>query len=286
MVRDNSGQTKRRAPASAESPTGDNPDPVFVLVGGGRLAAWKRLKTCFSNEAGFLLFVTSERPEEVFSVAQKLRPAVLIIEQSFFESAPPGYLKKLGEWARSMAVLVVVDRESYPYLERLLRLGCAGFVKEPFKRATLRVAVRAVIRGEIWASRQLISRLLKDVFMETSPELTERERQILGLISQGYKNQEIATHLCVTRETVRWHLKSLYAKIGVEDRVEAVFYARAQGYGSQLNPPAPAGPKEQAQHPVAKPRLERPRSERKPVEPASAREPQFSIRSRALPAMK
>jgi DNA-binding CsgD family transcriptional regulator len=54
--------------------------------------------------------------------------------------------------------------------------------------------------------------------------LTPREGQILDLISRGRSNRDIAEELFISRETVRWHIRTLYAKIGVRDRTEAATY--------------------------------------------------------------
>jgi len=68
--------------------------------------------------------------------------------------------------------------------------------------------------------------MIRDLLSAESPrKLTRREKEILRLVGQGYKNQEIAEQLFISRETVRWHLRSLYPKIGVQDRLSAAFYA-------------------------------------------------------------
>ncbi|MBI3668804.1 MAG: helix-turn-helix transcriptional regulator [Acidobacteria bacterium] len=57
-------------------------------------------------------------------------------------------------------------------------------------------------------------------------ELTSRERDILQLIARGLTNRAIADRLCVTHETVRWHIRGLYSKLGVQDRFSAIVYGK------------------------------------------------------------
>ena len=63
------------------------------------------------------------------------------------------------------------------------------------------------------------------------PELTEREREILGLVAQGRSNAEITTQLVVSPKTVRNHVSNIFAKLGVRDRAEAIVRAREAGLG-------------------------------------------------------
>jgi DNA-binding NarL/FixJ family response regulator len=107
-----------------------------------------------------------------------------------------------------------------------LESGCSNYV--------LRKAVRSIAAGELWASRRVVSRLIQDFLLaESLKELSPREHEILTLIGQGYKNREIAERLFISTETVQWHMRGLYAKIGAKDRLSAAVFA-AEHAGSSL----------------------------------------------------
>ena len=76
--------------------------------------------------------------------------------------------------------------------------------------------------------------------------MTAREAEILTLVSQGYTNQQIAETLCICRETVRWHMRMLYAKLGVHDRQSAASHALQPG----LNVRKPSLPEKHSKLPV------------------------------------
>ncbi len=165
---------------------------------------------------------------ELVSNCQRLAPCVLMVSEKLVESVEaPGFLDAVSG-GRSIQVLVVGSRDAPAAVERLLRSGCMGFVPESCSRNLLRRAIRSVAAGEIWASRLLVSRLVRRLLSESMRRLTRREQQILELIGQGYKNREIADQLKISRETVRWHVRSLYGKIGVDNRLGAVLYAADQ----------------------------------------------------------
>ena len=67
-------------------------------------------------------------------------------------------------------------------------------------------------------------------------ELSEREKQIISLIGQGFKNKRISAQLCISETTVRHHLTSIYSKLGVSDRLELLVYAHRHGLLKTNNP--------------------------------------------------
>jgi DNA-binding NarL/FixJ family response regulator len=100
-------------------------------------------------------------------------------------------------------------------------------------------AVKAVAQRELWVDRKLACQVLQESLQQSSqPSVTPRERQILRMITEGKTNRTIADTLHVTRDTVRWHIKSLYNKIGVKDRLSAVFFAR-EFFGADVSPGRP-----------------------------------------------
>lgn len=132
------------------------------------------------------------------------------------------------------AKLIVVTRSPDPALQaEWLRSGVAGIVDEAdpsmdFDR--LCRAIRAVLAGEVWASRDLLAQIARNGVRPVGDELelllTSRERDILGLLHLGLTNAEIGDKLCIAEKTVKTHLTSIYRKLGVESRVQAVLKSR------------------------------------------------------------
>jgi DNA-binding NarL/FixJ family response regulator len=125
-------------------------------------------------------------------------------------------------------VVVMTDGLANPVATaELLYLGCRGVLSNQASPEAIRKALAAVFEGEIWAPRQIISNLLQKCLFQLGPNaLTQREEHILELIASGLTNREIAQTLFITRETVRWHIRSLYSKIGASDRLTATVYAK------------------------------------------------------------
>ncbi|MCF6471041.1 response regulator transcription factor [Nonomuraea sp. MG754425] len=114
-----------------------------------------------------------------------------------------------------------------------LRAGAAGFLPKDVSPEELIEGVRVVHRGESAVAPRLLTRLIgtfvRGPASRSAPAalsgLTEREREILVLIARGRSNAEIAAGLAVSPSTVKNHVTSLFAKIGVRDRAQAVIIA-------------------------------------------------------------
>ena len=130
-------------------------------------------------------------------------------------------------------VLTMFDDDS---VFAAMQAGARGYL---LKDATLEDVVRAIAavgRGEAIFSPTIAQRLLSYFATNrpmavTLPELTEREREILALIAHGRGNEQIAEQLVVSIKTVRNHVSTIFSKLQVADRAQAVVRAREAGLG-------------------------------------------------------
>ncbi|GIH60023.1 response regulator transcription factor [Microbispora siamensis] len=116
-----------------------------------------------------------------------------------------------------------------------VRAGARGYVLKGARRAELVRAIRAVAEGEAIFGPALAGRLMgyfSDLARKPEPsfpELTPREREILGLVAGHLTNVQIAARLGLSQKTVRNHVSSIFAKLRVADRAEAIMRARESG---------------------------------------------------------
>ncbi len=208
---------------------------TYSLVLGGTTVDGKGVTALLAKRPGVTAVFRTLGPfSAILQECRRLAPAVLLIDQSSVESASPLELNALLDARGDVRVLVELrPGEPEATIERLLLAGCAGFLPEDAPSSILVRAIRAVADGEHWVSRKVLSRFTRSLLPVSGNRLTSRERQILTLIGQGFRNQEIADRLFISCETTRWHIRSLYNKIGVHDRLAAAVYARSmQGFPS------------------------------------------------------
>jgi DNA-binding NarL/FixJ family response regulator len=98
---------------------------------------------------------------------------------------------------------------------RFIRAGCAGLLRPGIPPEQLQMVLTKVMAGEIWAPPTVLSRVIRHLMRtDNQPFLTSREQQVFELVSSGLRNQDVADALFISRETVRWHMRSIYAKLG------------------------------------------------------------------------
>jgi len=204
----------------------------FLVVGGGAAVHLKRFRRCFSgNSDCAVVRANSVQLESVLEECRSLLPCVLIIDEDSLSKIDPVLFARKVEYGRLVQVLVLVKDESSARCESLLRIGCMGFLRPESPPWQFRRAVDAVASGELWAPRMLVSRICRDFLSAYDPcKLTDREEEILGLLAQGHKNREIAASLYISRETVRWHMRAIYSKLGIHDRRRVASYAANRNF--------------------------------------------------------
>jgi DNA-binding NarL/FixJ family response regulator len=143
-------------------------------------------------------------------------------------------------------VLILTTFGLDEYIVDALRAGASGFLLKDALAADLVAAVHAVAEGDAVLSPSVTRRLLTQVARRLPApvgadadglaSLTEREREVLGLLAGGLSNGEIAEALVVSEPTVKTHVSHLLGKLGLRDRVQAVIYAYENGLVERRSP--------------------------------------------------
>jgi DNA-binding NarL/FixJ family response regulator len=170
------------------------------------------------SEHGFEA-VTCEDISEIAGLLEGAARSVLMVDiDHLSENERNALLKQMAQFntVPVLAIAHVVDHES---CDTLVRMGFVGSLRRTEDPSTVRRAIKAVLAGELWFPRAILSRLLRSFLLAQDPNrLTSREIEILDLIGNHLNNQQVADKLFLSRETVRWHIKSLHAKLGTRTR--------------------------------------------------------------------
>ena len=172
-----------------------------------------------------------EDGEQAIAAARSLSPDVVLMDIRM------PHLDGIEATRRmpNQRVLILTTFGLDDYIVEALRAGASGFITKDVPADELVRAVKAVAAGDALLSpsvtRQLLDRVGRrlpaaiDVRPETLAELTEREREVLGLLARGMSNAEIADALVVGEATVKTHVSNVLTKLGLRDRVQAVVLA-------------------------------------------------------------
>lgn len=141
-----------------------------------------------------------------------------------------------ADWPVKVVILTTFDPDEYVF--RALEAGASAFVLKDIPRADLVSAVRTVAEGGALLSPSITKRLIGRFAQRLSADagvaarlgrLTDREREVLTAIGQGYNNSEITEQLFIGAATVKSHINSLFSKLGLRDRAQAVVFAYESG---------------------------------------------------------
>ena len=159
-------------------------------------------------------------------------PDVLLLDHRLPDGDGVAAIGRLRELRPSMAVIVLTASPSEHLMVSAVEAGVSGFLSKTRSLAEVTSAVRAAAVGEAVISPEMLARLLPRLGGSGrvgAATLTEREREILGLIAQGLSNAAIAERLVVSVNTVRNHVANLLAKLGARSKLEALSIAIRDG---------------------------------------------------------
>lgn len=172
--------------------------------------------------------------EDVSKLPEREAPDVVLVILS--ENQNADFFSSLVDPAQKMTILVLTDSGNVQLHNKCLRAGISGLILKNKSARMLSKAIEKVYQGEYWFDRSLMGRAIRQLIGERQKfeesakssalnDFSERERQIILLICQGLKNQEIADRLFIAETTVRHHLSSIFDKLSISSRLELVVYA-------------------------------------------------------------
>ena len=180
---------------------------------------------------------------EAVEAARSHRPDVILMDIRMPEMDGLEATKRIvaeAEWPVKVLILTTFDPDEYVY--EALKAGASAFVLKDIPRAELVSAVHTVADGGALLApsitRRLIGRFTQGLVADTATSarlerLTAREREVLAAIGRGYNNTEISEQLFIGAATVKSHINSVFTKLGLRDRAQAVVFA----YESKLVEP-------------------------------------------------
>lgn len=189
------------------------------------------LKKLFSVEDDLRVVAQAENPLQVLAMTKSFKPDMVVLQKEIALDGLPNLVPSIREQSPECKVIVTESHLTDEEQKNLLREGVLGIIARSAMPQTFVENVRAVSRGEpILPSEQMTPREEHPLGSNKhSPRpvdtLTRRERTVISCLTQGWHNREIAQHLTITEQTVKNHLRSIYDKVGVSDRLELVLYA-------------------------------------------------------------
>jgi DNA-binding NarL/FixJ family response regulator len=190
------------------------------------------LVAMLETEPDFQVVGTAATGAEAVALVARTDPDVMLLDLELPELDGVAVLRRLVAEVARVRVIVFTVFDTDERIIAAVEAGAAGYLLKGAPRAELFAAVRTVAAGGSLLASVASSAVLRRVRGEVppgGPSLTLREREVLATLARGLGNKQIAAELGVSERTVKFHVSSLFAKLGAGNRTEAVTIAARAG---------------------------------------------------------
>lgn len=213
------------------------PEPIRVLISDDHAILRSGLKMLLNAETDIEVVGEATTGEEAIRLSGQLHPDLVLMDISMPGMGGIDATAEIKKHQPDVKVLMLTMHENEAYLFRTIKAGGSGYVLKKAADTELLDAIHQVMEGGAFLRPSVTKALVQDYLerVETGEEtdsyglLTERERQILKLIAEGFTNQEMAKMLVISVRTVETHRAHLMDKLGMHTRSELVKYALRKG---------------------------------------------------------
>jgi len=214
-----------------------------VVIADDHLVVREGLKLILETEEDFELVGQAQDGATAVQLVREVEPDLVLMDLRMPGMGGIEAIEQIRDANPDTAVVILTTYDEDNLMVRGLRAGARGYLLKDVDRETLFHTMRAAVRGNTVLSAEAVSTLLArsksnndadPSFASTS--LTPRELQILGAITRGRRNKDIGADLGITERTVKAHVSSIYAKLGVASRAAAAATAISEGLVSPGSP--------------------------------------------------
>jgi len=222
---------------STTTPGGDPSHRIRILIADDHLLFRDGVRKLLSAVPDFNVVAEAGHGDEVLEMTARHQPDVVLLDLSMPGQDGLVTLQRLRSAHPDVKVILLTSSEERDEMLQAVRFGTAGIVQKSTPTELLIKSIRKVHAGEMWLDRSTTAEVVRQFASKNdvpkritgrereSSSLSTREREIVGLVAQGYKNKEMAEKMFISEQTVKNHLHNIFDKLGVSDRLELALYA-------------------------------------------------------------
>ncbi len=211
--------------------------PYRILIVDDHKILREGLKALLSSDPGLEVVGEADDGLAAIKCAEILSPDLVLMDLSMPRMNGLDAIKEIKRGKPKIKILVLTVHKTDEYIHETLRVGADGYVLKDADRSELVGAIKHVITGKRYLSPGISEKVIDGYLLGSSrlktktvwDSLTQREREILKLIAEGYKNKEIADYLCISLKTVEKHRANLMKKLNIHNAAGLTAYAMEKG---------------------------------------------------------
>ena len=215
--------------------SGPNGKPIRILIAEDHAIVRQSVKIMLEMEPEFIVVGEAEDGEQALKLAEKVDPDLVLMDIRMEGMDGVEATRKLRERLPSIGVLILTGFGDDAILLQAVEAGAHGFLLKDASADELKKAILRVVSGESHMTPSLLRKLLDELAVRevshqpAHADLTPREREVLEALARGMSNEEIAGELVISEKTVKTHLGSIFGKLQVVGRAQAMLYAIREG---------------------------------------------------------
>jgi DNA-binding NarL/FixJ family response regulator len=195
------------------------------------------LRSLLTSDPEFEIVGEAADGLEVIRTVERVKPDLVLLDLSMPRMSGLTAIKEIKKRASESKILVLTVHKSEECIREAFRSGANGYCLKDATHAELLMAVRSVLAGKPYLSPDISAKVLEG-YLEASKNsrsqapwdvLTQREREVLKLIGEGYKNKEIADFLCISVKTTEKHRANIMKKLDLHNAASLTAFAIEQG---------------------------------------------------------
>jgi NarL family two-component system response regulator LiaR len=213
---------------------------IRVLLAEDHVVVRQGTRQLLEREPDFKIVGEAGDGEEAVKLAKELKPDVIIMDVAMPKLSGIEATKQIKAVLPAVSVLVLTGYDYDEYIFSMLEAGAAGYLLKNVSGDELISAVRAVYAGEPMIHPAVLRKVMMrfktpppaPTPVHTLSPLSEREMEVLKIAAKGVSNRDIASELFISERTVQAHMRSVFNKLGVGSRSEAILYGLKKGWFS------------------------------------------------------
>jgi len=194
------------------------------------------LRLLLQNEPDMLIVAEAASAAEALGQTQRFQPDIILMDIGLPDMSGIEATRRAKRLRPETLIIALTIHEDEEYFFKMLEAGASGYVPKRAAPEELLSAIRTVASGEVYLYPSLAKFLVRDFLSqpresqaEAQSALTPREEQILSLLAEGQTNEQIASALVISINTVERHRENLMRKLGLHSRADLVRYAIRKG---------------------------------------------------------
>jgi len=228
----------------ASAGAADQPDKaakktIRVMVADDHPIVREGIRKLLELEEDIEVVAEASDGREVLETVKETKPDIVLLDLKMPGLDGLSVLQTLQHLKTGSKTIVLTASEDKNEWVQAMKLGCSGIVVKQTPPELIVKSIRKVHEGEIWLDSHTTAAVMRQF---ASPDggvgrrrgrgrspLSNREREIVALVAQGYRNREMAEKMFISEQTVKNHLHNIFDKLGVSDRLELALYAIHKG---------------------------------------------------------